>query len=82
MEIIHFQWIATLGAYLRACFGWFEEDAQPEGQKEAPPMSKVWFITGTTRGLGTEIAKAALGAGDKVLATGRDAQAVIQAVGH
>lgn len=45
-------------------------------------MSKVWFITGTTRGLGTEIAKAALAAGDKVVATGRDAQAVIQAVGH
>ncbi|WNZ80890.1 oxidoreductase [Pseudomonas sp. P105] len=45
-------------------------------------MSKVWFITGTTRGLGTEIAKAALAAGDKVVATGRDAQAVIQAVGR
>lgn len=45
-------------------------------------MSKVWFITGTTRGLGTEIAKAALAAGDKVVATGRDAHAVIQAVGH
>lgn len=44
-------------------------------------MSKVWFITGTTRGLGTEIAKAALAADDKVVATGRDAQAVIQAVG-
>lgn len=44
-------------------------------------MSKVWFITGTTRGLGTEIAKAALAAGDKVVATGRDVAAVIEALG-
>lgn len=45
-------------------------------------MSKVWFITGTTRGLGTEIAKAALAAGDKVVATGREVTAVIEALGH
>ncbi|VVT01048.1 oxidoreductase [Erythrobacter sp. EC-HK427] len=34
---------------------------------------KVWFITGATRGLGLEIARAALIAGDCVIATGRDA---------
>lgn len=34
--------------------------------------SKVWLITGATRGLGLEIAKAALAAGDRVVATGRD----------
>ncbi|MBX7483900.1 oxidoreductase [Qipengyuania qiaonensis] len=34
---------------------------------------KVWFITGATRGLGLEIARAALGAGNRVIATGRDA---------
>lgn len=34
---------------------------------------KVWFITGATRGLGLEIARAALAAGDRVIATGRDA---------
>ncbi|WP_231652685.1 SDR family NAD(P)-dependent oxidoreductase [Pseudomonas californiensis] len=45
-------------------------------------MSKVWFITGTTRGLGTEIAKAALATGDKVVATGRDVTAVIKALGE
>ena len=30
---------------------------------------KVWMITGASRGLGTEIAKAALAAGEKVIAT-------------
>lgn len=34
-------------------------------------MSKVWFITGTGRGIGADIARAALAAGDKVVATGR-----------
>lgn len=34
---------------------------------------KVWLITGATRGLGLEIARAALVAGDRVIATGRDA---------
>ncbi|MEM7667451.1 MAG: oxidoreductase [Pseudomonadota bacterium] len=38
--------------------------------------SKVWFITGASRGMGLEIAKAALAAGDRVVATGRDAGAV------
>lgn len=35
-------------------------------------MSKVWFITGASRGIGAEIAKAALASGDRVVATGRD----------
>lgn len=34
-------------------------------------MSKVWFITGASRGIGLEIARAALAAGDKVVATAR-----------
>jgi NAD(P)-dependent dehydrogenase (short-subunit alcohol dehydrogenase family) len=34
-------------------------------------MSKIWFITGATRGLGLDIARAALASGDKVVATGR-----------
>lgn len=34
-------------------------------------MQKTWFITGATRGFGLEIAKAALAAGDRVVATGR-----------
>jgi NAD(P)-dependent dehydrogenase (short-subunit alcohol dehydrogenase family) len=35
---------------------------------------KVWMITGASRGLGREIAKAALASGDKVIATGRESQ--------
>ncbi len=35
-------------------------------------MSKVWFITGTSRGFGREFARAALGRGDRVVATARD----------
>ncbi|MGH7650137.1 MAG: SDR family NAD(P)-dependent oxidoreductase [Gemmatimonadaceae bacterium] len=42
---------------------------------------KVWFITGTARGMGVSFAKAALAAGDAVVATGRRPDAVIQAVG-
>jgi NAD(P)-dependent dehydrogenase (short-subunit alcohol dehydrogenase family) len=35
-------------------------------------MSKVWLVTGSGRGLGRDIAKAALAAGDRVVAKGRD----------
>lgn len=35
-------------------------------------MSKIWFVTGATRGIGAEIVNAALAAGDRVVATGRD----------
>jgi NAD(P)-dependent dehydrogenase (short-subunit alcohol dehydrogenase family) len=45
-------------------------------------MSKVWFVTGAGRGMGLEIAKAALAAGDKVVATGRKVDAVVKAVGE
>jgi NAD(P)-dependent dehydrogenase (short-subunit alcohol dehydrogenase family) len=34
-------------------------------------MSKVWFVTGSSRGLGRKIVEAALNAGDKVVATAR-----------
>jgi len=44
-------------------------------------MSKVWFITGGGRGMGTDIARAALDAGYKVVATGRNTDSVVQAVG-
>ena len=42
---------------------------------------KVWLITGAGRGLGVNIAKAALAAGHAVVATGRDARKVAAAVG-
>jgi NAD(P)-dependent dehydrogenase (short-subunit alcohol dehydrogenase family) len=44
-------------------------------------MAKTWFITGTTRGLGLEIAKAALAGGNRVVATGRKRTAVAERLG-
>jgi len=43
---------------------------------------KVWFITGAGRGMGVDIAKAALAAGNAVVATGRNTDAVSKAVGQ
>jgi NAD(P)-dependent dehydrogenase (short-subunit alcohol dehydrogenase family) len=42
---------------------------------------KTWLITGAGRGMGVDIAKAALAAGHNVVATGRNPQAVAEAVG-
>ena len=39
-------------------------------------MSKVWIITGAGSGIGTGIANAALRAGDRVVATGRNLEKV------
>src|SRR5688572_28063473 len=43
---------------------------------------KVWFVTGASRGMGVDITRAALEAGDAVVATGRDADRVRTAVGE
>ena len=43
---------------------------------------KVWFITGAGRGMGVDIAKAALAAGNAVVATARDPEAVTKAFGE
>lgn len=40
------------------------------------PNSKIWFITGTSRGFGREWAEAALQRGDSVAATARDASSL------
>src|SRR5213596_3930372 len=42
----------------------------------------VWFITGAGRGMGVDIAQAALAAGHAVVATGRNTEAVTDAVGE
>ena len=42
---------------------------------------RMWFITGAGRGMGVDIAKAALAAGHAVVATGRNREAVVAAVG-
>src|SRR6266516_5720899 len=43
---------------------------------------KIWFITGAGRGMGVDLAKAALAAGNAVVATGRSTDAVAKAVGE
>jgi len=43
--------------------------------------NKTWLITGAGRGMGVEFAKAALAAGHNVVATGRNPDAVANAVG-
>ena len=43
---------------------------------------KVWLITGTSRGMGVNFAKAILAAGNAVVATGRNTDAVSKAVGQ
>jgi len=43
--------------------------------------SKVWVITGASSGIGLEIAKSALAAGHKVVATGRDTEKISKSIG-
>src|SRR5580704_13218526 len=43
---------------------------------------KVWFITGASRGMGFEFAKAALAAGHAVVASGRDSDRLSKALGQ
>jgi NAD(P)-dependent dehydrogenase (short-subunit alcohol dehydrogenase family) len=43
---------------------------------------KVWFITGAGRGMGVDVAKAALAAGNAVVATARNADTVTAALGQ
>jgi NAD(P)-dependent dehydrogenase (short-subunit alcohol dehydrogenase family) len=55
--------------------------ARKPNEEHAMTEKKVWLITGAGRGLGLDIAKAALAAGHDVVATGRDAAKVAVAVG-
>jgi NAD(P)-dependent dehydrogenase (short-subunit alcohol dehydrogenase family) len=43
---------------------------------------KVWFITGASRGMGVDFAKAALAAGHEVVASGRDMHRISKALGR
>ncbi len=49
---------------------------------DAMTSNKTWLITGAGRGMGVEIAKAALAAGHNVVATGRNTDTVTEAVGE
>lgn len=44
-------------------------------------QEKVWLITGAGRGMGRDIARAALAAGHKVVATGRNVEKVTSSIG-
>jgi NAD(P)-dependent dehydrogenase (short-subunit alcohol dehydrogenase family) len=44
--------------------------------------TKTWFITGAGRGMGLDIARAALHAGHRVVASGRDSEKVADALGR
>jgi len=48
---------------------------------ETKQAKRVWFITGASRGIGAEIASAALAAGDFVVATARDPKRVAERLG-
>src|SRR5437899_4210537 len=43
-------------------------------------MSKIWFVTGSSRGFGRRFVEAALERGDKVVATARQAQSLADLV--
>ncbi len=45
-------------------------------------MNKVWLITGANRGIGAEIARAALAAGDYVVATSRQPETAADTLGY
>jgi NAD(P)-dependent dehydrogenase (short-subunit alcohol dehydrogenase family) len=44
-------------------------------------MMKVWFITGSSHGMGVEFAKTALESADSAVATSRSAESVTKALG-
>src|SRR5690606_13437899 len=41
---------------------------------------KVWFITGASKGMGLEITKAVLNSGDKVIATSRNTETLLEKI--
>src|SRR3954470_15254908 len=57
--------------------------ATPPRPKDCTSMTdkKIWLVTGAGRGLGTDIARAALDAGHAVVATGRNPDRVAVALG-
>ena len=57
-------------------------DDRPVGAEDDMSEKQTWFITGAGRGMGVDIAKAALAAGHAVVATGRNTEAVREALGE
>jgi NAD(P)-dependent dehydrogenase (short-subunit alcohol dehydrogenase family) len=61
---------------------WFGIPANPDAKEFIMADRKVWFVTGAGRGMGVDIAKTALAAGNAVVATGRNTDAVTKAIGE
>jgi NAD(P)-dependent dehydrogenase (short-subunit alcohol dehydrogenase family) len=61
---------------------WFGIPANPDAKEFIIADRKVWFVTGAGRGMGVDIAKTALAAGNAVVATGRNTDAVTKAIGE
>src|SRR2546427_9304011 len=69
----------------RRCYDWPRRtggNTDPGGTMAHKADKKVWFITGAGRGMGVDFVKATLAAGNAVVATGRDTDAVAKAVGR
>ncbi len=45
------------------------------------PAPRTWFVTGASRGLGADIVRAVLAAGDRVVATARNRQGLVETLG-
>ena len=46
------------------------------------PAPRTWFVTGASRGLGADIVRAVLAAGDRVVATARNRQTLVETLGQ
>src|SRR6266536_1644571 len=57
-------------------------EANQGGTMSDKTHRKIWFITGAGRGMGVDFARAALAAGDAVVASGRDSNRVFKALGQ
>src|SRR5712691_11484945 len=57
-------------------------EANQGGTMTDKTHKKIWFITGAGRGMGVDFARAALAAGDAVVASGRDSNRVSKALGQ
>jgi hypothetical protein len=51
-------------------------------ERDVMTNKKIWFITGASRGMGVDFAKAALAAGHAVVASGRNRARVSKALGQ
>jgi NAD(P)-dependent dehydrogenase (short-subunit alcohol dehydrogenase family) len=54
---------------------------QPRKKINKSMVTRAWFITGATRGIGAEIAKAVVVDGNQVVAGDRKPEVVIKALG-